>query len=108
MIDNAFYAFKIIAVLLSIILVARSAKVKSKNANSVLHAGIAAFLIALFMTGVEMITPNDSPWGYLLISGGEDDWFKALMGGAMMVMLPVILIAVCGKNIEKILNTKSQ
>lgn len=55
----------------------------------------------LFMTGVEFMSPVENAWTYWLFEASQDDYIKALLGGSMMLALPVILMAVCGKDIIK-------
>lgn len=61
--------------------------------------------IALFMTGVEFMTPADQAWTYWFYEAHQDDYVKAILGGFMMLLLPCILMAVCGKDLTEILSS---
>ncbi|CAH6816867.1 membrane hypothetical protein [Vibrio chagasii] len=100
MYDDIIYGFKLIAFLIALKCIYKGSKVSGVNNMHTLYCGVVLFMVIWFMTGVEMITPGDAPWEYLLISGNEDDWFKALLGGAVLLCLPVTVLAFCAKDIE--------
>ena len=106
MYDDIVYGFKLVVFLIALKCIYKGSKVGGVNNTNTLYSGIVLLLFTLFVSGVEMITPGDTPWEYLLISGNEDDWFNALLGGTMLLCLPVTIFVFCGKDIEGILNAK--
>lgn len=101
MIDNVFWLVKISLGVIGIWLFYSSTKPGKPHH---FFSGVTLLLLALFMTGTEMITYSEAPWAYLILSGSGGDWLKAFFGGSLMLMLPAILLAVCGKNIARLSN----
>ncbi|USD98880.1 hypothetical protein CTT30_22625 (plasmid) [Vibrio coralliilyticus] len=64
------------------------------------------FGIALFMTGMEMITNSATPWSFLFFEAQPSDWNNAALGGVGMLALPVILYGLVGKDIQKLLGAR--
>ena len=104
MIDNAFWVATICLAIIGICLIYASA---TKGKANRFAPGVTLFLLALFMTGAEMVTGSEAPWAYLVLSGSETDWSKAFFGGVMLLMLPIILLAVGGKDLAKLIDQKS-
>lgn len=71
----------------------------------VLTLGIPLLMIPAFMTGVELVSAEqDAPWEFLLTgNASEDDIFKALFGGALLMCFPILLFALCVKDISAII-----
>ena len=95
MIDNIFWLVKISLVFIGIWILYDSTK---SDKPRHFFSGVMFLLLALFMTGIEMITHSETPWAYLILSGSSDDLLKAFLGGSLMLMLPIIFLAVCGKK----------
>lgn len=104
MIDNAVWVSKIVMAFVAVWLIYVSA---NEGKEDRFAPGVMLLLFALFLTGAEMITDAEQPWTYLFLAGTEQDWSKAFFGGVMMLMLPAILLAVCGKDLAKIIDNKS-
>ena len=93
MIGHAFLAIKIIVVIIGFVGV-----FKGKPSYSSL------LLIPFFMSGVEMMSFHEEPWRFLFFGqSSEDDLSRALFGGSLMVALPFIIFALCGKDIAKLI-----
>ncbi|MDC5725667.1 hypothetical protein [Vibrio europaeus] len=107
MYDDIIYGFKLIVFLIALACICKGSKLGGVNNMHTFYSGVVLFMFSLFMTGVEMFTPGDSPWEYLIISGNEDDWFKSLLGGTLLMCLPLMVLASCG-DIEGILKTKGK
>ncbi|CAK2324496.1 membrane hypothetical protein [Vibrio crassostreae] len=95
MYDDIVYGFKLVVFLIALKCIYKGSKVSGVNNTNTLYSGIVLLLFTLFVTGVEMITPGDTPWEYLLISGNQDDWFNALLGGALTDPLIIALVLRC-------------
>jgi len=104
MIDNAAWVSKIVMGFVAVWLVYTS--VREDKANRFAQ-GVTLFLLALFLTGVEMSIGVDEPWAYLILTGTEQEWSKAFFGGVMMLMIPEILLVVGGKELANLLENKS-
>ena len=101
MIETGILIFKLVLVLTAITLVysvSRGAKMER------LYQGVSLFFIALMMAGAEMMTDAEQPWTYLVTSGTEQDWSKAFFGGTLLVMLPMLMMAFCGKDLARLLD----
>ncbi len=98
MIDNTLWVVKVVLALISAWLIFASSK---GGKTKLFSSGVTLFLLILFMTGAEMITDSETPWNYLLLSGTKEDWLDAFFGGAMMLMLPVVWIAIGSKCFTK-------
>lgn len=97
MLDNIMYGTKII-VLLAFVISIR--KCSSGNGNDGVCITLFGFL--LFVTGMEMVIHSETPWQFLASEANNSEWTKALLGGSVMLILPVILFALTGKDIEKL------
>jgi hypothetical protein len=76
----------------------------SKDAKSwSLPIGCLLFGCVLFMTGVELISTDEHVWTYLFFEANQEDYGKALWGGMLMLSIPFVLYAFCGKNIAQML-----
>lgn len=68
-------------------------------------SGLIIAALPFFMTGVELITYNDTPWEFLLSGeANRADYEKALFGGMLFLALPVLIAAVCGKDISDLVD----
>jgi hypothetical protein len=69
-------------------------------------AYIPLLAVPLFMTGVELITDSDEPWSYLLLSGVAtlEDFEKAVLGGSLMFLWPILFILICAKKFKRLSN----
>jgi hypothetical protein len=98
MVEYIFYAVKIILLVIGGIGVSR---------------GKLAFIplaVPFFMTGVELITDSDEPWSYLLLSGVAtlEDFEKAVWGGLLIFLFPVLVFIFCAKDFERIIDGTEQ
>lgn len=103
MIEVVFYLFKMALVVVGIALVYASSR---GGKSHYLYSGVSVFFVALMMTGAEMMSDSESPWTYLLLSGTEQDWSRAFFGGTLLVMLPFLMMAFCGKDLARLLDGK--
>jgi len=104
MLDNVMYGLKIAVWITAALSIRKLANGKSSG-----HLSFTLFGIALFMTGMEMITYSETPWQFLLSEANFSEWQKAVTGGFGMLMLPVIIYMLAGKDIQKLLdNTDSK
>ena len=103
MIDTGIYLTKVIFFITAILLVYSFA---NNGKDDRLSGGLTLFAFCIFATGAEMITANESPWEYLITTGTEQEWGKALFGGSLMLMLPVLIFAFCGKDIAQLTTSK--
>jgi len=103
MIDNAFLITKIVFGVIGVFLVYSG---REGGKLDRLVGGVMLFLVAGFMTGAEMVTDSEQPWAYLILTGSEQDWSTAFFGGTTILILPVLLLAVGGKNLAKIIEQK--
>jgi hypothetical protein len=101
--ETTFHIAKLILAMTGIWMLYSSTKKQSKPWY--FSTGCSLFGLALFMTGVEFMSPVDNAWTYWLFEAGQDDYIKALFGGAMMLALPFIFLAVCGKDIINIIES---
>lgn len=101
--ETTFYITKLFLAMTGIWMIYSSSEKESKPWQ--LSTGCTLLGFVLFMTGVEFMSPVENAWTYWLFEAGQDDYLKALLGGSMMLVLPVILIAVCGKDIITIIES---
>lgn len=67
---------------------------------------ITVLSIPFFMTGVELVYPGDDPWAYLFsVNAVREDYERAILGGTMFTMLPILLFMFCGKDLAKLLDS---
>lgn len=99
MIDNVILLVKISLATIGVWIIYGSTKPGKAHR---FFSGVTLILLALFMVGAEIITYSEAPWAYLILSGSSDDWFKAFFGGALVLTFPAILLAFCGKDIDRL------
>lgn len=103
MLDYVFYGLKILVMFTAALSLERLANGKSSG-----HLSFILIGVAIFMTGMEMITHSETPWQFLLTKANVSDWQKAILGGSVMLMLPVILYVLVGKGVQKSINKKDR
>lgn len=99
--ETTFYITKLIMALTGIWFVYSSSTKDAKPWHFLSGCTLLGFVF--FMAGVEFMSPVEDAWSYWLFEANKDDCIKALLGGSMMLLLPFILMAVCGKDIIEII-----
>lgn len=95
--ETALYITKLVLAATGVWMIWSSSEKESKPWH--FSTGCSLFGLALFMAGVEFMSPIGNAWTYWLFEAGHDDYIKALFGDAMMLALAVILVAVCERDI---------
>lgn len=95
MIDNVAYCLKILFFL-----------VGSYQLYRLRISWITILAIPFFMTGVEMVYPGDNPWAYLFsVDAVREDYERAMVGGTLFTMLPILLFMFCGKDLATLFDS---
>ncbi len=104
MIDQIMYAIKLSAFVVAAITTAR---LVISNGGGNAQVPLWTGGVALFMTGVEMITLMDAPWRFLFLDANYSDWTSAVIGGVGLLFSPIVIYAVIyafvGQDIKKLL-----
>lgn len=68
---------------------------------------IPLLAVPLFMTGVEIIhAGGGDTWAYLFSTNAiREDYEKAIFGGTLFTMLPILLFIFCGKDLANLLDS---
>lgn len=95
--ETAFYLAKLLIIMIGIWLIGTSSRGDSVNGK--FYAGCSLLGLALFLTGVEFMSPEEHAWTYWLFEANPDEYSKAFIGGCMMLAFPLGILALCGKDI---------
>lgn len=98
MIDDVMFGFKIVLVI--------AACLEVKKLSYGKKGVVALVLIGMIglIGGMEMATNSETPWQYLVGEADLVEWAKALGGGLVMLILPVLFHMMVGKDIIKKIN----
>tara|TARA_B100002049_G_C16043562_1_gene360066 strand:+ start:444 stop:767 length:324 start_codon:yes stop_codon:yes gene_type:complete len=103
--EPTFYIAKLLLALVGVYLIYSSSTKEAKPWH--FSTGCTLMGFVLFVTGVEFMFPVENAWTYWIFEAAKEDYSKALLGGSMMVFLPIILMAVCGKDIVKLIDSSN-